>query len=332
MFINIINNFLLSTKDQILLTIVIVSLLIILLLVLLLIVFPYVCYRLTFYSKNKQAKSNEIVLPNLDVFNIYKDIIIKDIKDIRKYPYEELMIYSFDGLKLYAKYYEYEKGAPIEIMFHGYRGSAERDLSTGVKRAFRCKRNCVLIDQRGSGKSEGHVISFGINERIDCLYWTRYISKKFGQDSKIIITGISMGAATVLMASDLDLPSNVVGILADCPYDSPKAIIKKVVKEMKLPAKLVYPFIKLGARIYGSFKLEDASAIESVKKTKLPIIYFHGTSDSFVPCYMSENLYNETTSRKKLVKIEGALHGVSYTKDENTYINELNKFYINEEL
>ena len=304
------------------------SILVIIIAIFLLFILPYICYRKTFYSKgNKDKKFDVKNLPDQDVYNLYRDIILKDIDDVRKLKFEELQIVSFDKLNLYAKYYEYEKDSPIEIMFHGYRGNSERDLSTGVKRAFKCGRSVVLVDQRASGKSDGHTISFGIHERIDCLYWARYVSEKFGSERKIILTGISMGAATVLMASTLDLPKNVVGILSDCSYNMPKDIIMKVVKDMKLPPKLVYPFIKLGAKMYGNFNLEEASPIESVAKTKLPIIFYHGTNDDYVPCNMSEKLFEECQSNKKIVTIDKGLHGTSYLTDPNKYLDELIDFF-----
>lgn len=188
----------------------------------------YICFRMAFYSKNKPLTEKDYYkLPNDPTFKTFEKEILNDITEVMKYPFKEYKIKSFDGLTLYARYFEYDPNAPMEIMFHGYRGNSTRDLSTGVKRAFICKRNALLVDQRASGKSEGHVISFGIKERLDCLEWAKFACKEFGEDKKIIITGISMGAATVLMASSLDLPKNVIGVLADCGYNKPGDIIKK---------------------------------------------------------------------------------------------------------
>lgn len=295
--------------------------------ILLTLIISFICYLMTFYSNNKDLTSGEIILPNMPIYQLFKDDIIKDITDVRSIKSEEFSIKSFDGLTLYGKYYECIKGAPIEIMFHGYKGSGERDLSTGVKRAFKCNRNALIVDQRASGKSEGHTISFGINERHDCLSWTNFVVNHFGNDVKIILTGISMGAATVLLASSMDLPKNVIGILADCGYDKARDIIKKVIKEMKLPSNFFYPFVKLGAKIFGHFNLEETSPYESVQKSKVPIIFIHGDIDSFVPYYMSDNLYNVCSTKKKLVKVLNADHGVSYLVDPDTYISELNNFF-----
>lgn len=290
----------------------------------------YICYRMAFYSKNKPHKKDEINLPDNEIFKHFKPLILSDIFAARAMEYQEFYVKSFDGLTLYGKYYESFKDAPIELMFHGYRGDGERDLSTGIRRAKECGRNVLIVDQRGHGKSEGHTISFGINERLDCLVWINKVIEVFGQDIKIILTGISMGAATVLMASNLDLPSNVIGILADCGYDSPKNIIIKYINDLHLPAKIFYPFVKLGALFFGHFNIEKASPIESVKEAKVPIIFIHGEKDTFVPCSMSEKLYKECISRKQLTIIKNAEHGISYLFEPETYVSALKEFFKNE--
>lgn len=302
---------------------------IIIVLTLLILGISFLGFWMVFYSKNDDyAETDEITLPNNDIYNSHRDLIIQDIKDVRDYRYQEYSIQSFDGLTLKAKYFESIKGAPIEIMFHGYRGSGERDLSTGVKRAFLCGRNAFVVDQRGCGLSEGHIISFGINEQKDCLNWIDFVIEQFGSDVKIILTGISMGASTVLLAAGHNLPKNVVGVLADCGYHRASEIIKKVMRDMKLPAAIIYPFVKLGARIFGNFKLEETSPYEAVIKSNLPIIFIHGSEDKFVPLYMSQKLYDACGSKKKhLVVIKDAGHGLAYLTDPNTYIDELNKFF-----
>ena len=128
-----------------------------------------------------------------------------------------------------------------------------------------------------------------------------------------------MGAATVLMATDLDLPGNVIGVMADCPFSSPKEIIMKVCGDMHLPSKLLYPFIKLGARLFAHFDLEESSAINAVKRTKLPILLIHGEADHFVPCDMSRRIYEACPSCVTLETIPDAGHGLSYMIDPKKY-------------
>ena len=164
----------------------------------------YLCFRLTFYVTNKEKKHVEGQIPPGKVYLAYRETLNKWEKEIKAFDREELCIKSFDGLSLRATYYEFYKGAPVEIMFHGYRGSSARDMCGGVLRCKKLKRNVITVDQRGCGKSDGHVVSFGINERYDAQSWAKYAYEKFGDNVQLILTGISMGASTVLLASSLD--------------------------------------------------------------------------------------------------------------------------------
>lgn len=287
----------------------------------------YICFRMAFFVPKKKTKSTEeFDLPHGKIYEPYYEQMIAWTKESRTFPQERFTITSFDGLKLSGKYFEYAPGAPIELMFHGYRGNAERDLSGAVQRCFSLERSVLIVDQRTSGSSEGNVISFGINESRDCLSWVHFLIEHFGKDVKIILTGISMGASTVMMATAMDLPPNVISALADCGYTSAKDIIKKVIREMHLPPNLLYPFIKLGAKLFGHFDLEETSPIEAMKNCHIPIIFIHGETDDFVPCDMSRANYNACTAPKKLFTVAEAGHGMSYLLDNVGYFNALKEF------
>lgn len=285
-----------------------------------------ICFLKVFYSKPRKPLSHdEYELPPGGEYVPFYPEIRSWIMDIKAKDREEISIKSFDGLTLRGYYYEYSPNSPIELLFHGYKGNSERDLNAGVERCAKLGRSCCLIDHRASGRSDGTVITFGVNERRDCLDWINYINEKY-PGRELVIGGVSMGAATVMMAAGEGLPENVVSVMADCGYSSQKDIIKKVVKEMHLPANLLYPFIKLGARIFGGFDLEEATPIEAVQKSKTPIIFIHGSTDNFVPYSMSEELYRACASHKKLVKIENAGHGLAYPVNKTQYVESLREF------
>lgn len=278
----------------------------------------YICYRMAFYSKNEPL-TEEYPIPDGKIYEPHRETMTAWIKEVRTLPQDDITITSFDGLKLQGKFYEYDKNAPIELMFHGYRGNGERDLCGGVQRCFALGHSALIVDQRACGESEGHIISFGINESRDLLSWLNYVCLRF-PDRKIILTGISMGGATVMIAGSLPLPKNVVGILSDCGYTSAKDIIKIVIRQMKLPPNLAYPFVKLGAKAFGNFDLEERSPIESMKTCKVPIIFFHGENDDFVPCDMSRECYEACSAPKKIMTVPGAGHGLSYIIDPEGYL------------
>lgn len=294
----------------------------------LVLVISYICYRIVFYAAPTQPLGpDEFDIPHGEIYEPHRETMIGWMREVRKLPRQDVTITSFDGLKLTGSYYEWSPGAVTELMFHGYRGSAERDLCGGVHRAFSLGHNVLIVDQRTSCRSEGSTISFGINEHRDCLAWIDFAIDYLGQDVRLILTGISMGASTVLMAAGRELPKNVVGVLADCGYHSAKAIICKCARDMNLPPKLVYPFIKLGAKLYGNFDLEEYSPIEAMNTCKLPVIFFHGDADDFVPCEMSWENYNACVSPKKLVIIRDAGHGLCYVREPDHYLQEMADFF-----
>jgi len=198
-----------------------------------------------------------------------------------------------------------------------------------MQRCFLCGHSALIVDQRSAGKSEGNVITFGVNEHRDCLCWVDYMIQHFGPDVQIILTGISMGASTVLMAAGKPLPSNVIGVLADCGFTSAREIIQFVARQMHLPIRLLYPFVKLGASLFGRFCLEEYSAKEAMETCSLPVIFFHGESDDYVPSFMSRANYDACRSRKEIVLISGAGHGLSYPVAPERYIQAAYDFFHN---
>lgn len=287
-----------------------------------------ICFYIVFYVPNSKKKDKaEYPIPPGPVYEPFREQMISWIKETRSLPQEDVSITSFDGLTLRGKYYEYAPGAPIELMMHGYRGEAERDLCGGVQRCFALKRSALIVDQRACGCSDGNIITFGIKEHRDCLDWVDFIVKRFGPDVKIILTGISMGASTVIMAAGKNLPSNVIGVLADCGFTSAKEIIKTVAGQMHLPGKLIYPFIKLGAKLYGGFNLDEYSPTAALENCTLPVILFHGEADDFVPCEMSHTNYTNCKSTKKIITVPGAGHGLSYVIDPDRYLAALAEFF-----
>ena len=296
------------------------------LILLLILLTAYLCYRKAFFV-SRRAKQHPVGLPENEIYGQFREKIDNWARETSQLPCEEFEITSFDGLRLRGRYYEFAPGAPIELMFHGYRGTAERDLAGGVQRCFKLGRSALIVDQRCSGKSQGNVITFGILEHRDCLKWVDFMIGHFGADVKIYLCGISMGAATVLMAAGEELPENVIGVLADCGYTSAKEIIQTVIRGIGLPPKLAYPFVKLGAKVFGRFDLEEISPVEAVKKCKVPVFFIHGEADDYVPCEMSRKNFEACASRKQLMTVPGAAHGLSYPVAQEQYLQAVGEFF-----
>lgn len=269
-------------------------------------------------------------MPDTEQYNVFRAQSEKMIRDTLSIPYEDVFITSFDGLRLHAKFYAAsERKAPVQIMFHGYKSSAERDFCGGLREGIDGGFNVLLVDQRAHGESKGKYLTFGVNERFDCLSWASYAAERFGNDVKIYLYGISMGTATVLMASALPLPKSVSGIVADCGYTSPKAIICSVLRDHHVPAAPVYAVAKLGARLFCGFDLDSASAPDALRRSHIPVLFIHGDDDRFVPCRMSrENFEASAAEHKKLLIVHNAGHGLSYMLDRPAYLSALHEFLV----
>ena len=138
-----------------------------------------------------------------------------------------------------------------------------------------------------------------------------------------------MGAATILMASGLDLPENAAGIVADCAFTSPYAIWKHVVKDnfhlsydgirSAAANELCKRKIKTGANSY--------STTEALQNTDIPVLFIHGSDDRFVPVEMTYENYKACASQKHLLIVPGAEHAMSYVLDKAAYENAILTFW-----
>lgn len=303
----------------------IVGLSVLIAIIIFILVFSFFAYRLVFYVPSNH-KENIYAIPNDEQYMHDRDTMIALIKEIDALPYERVYTKSMDNIKLSARYYHVNDNAPLQIQFPGYKGSSLRDFCGGCKLARELGFNVLLVDQRAHGLSEGRTITFGVKERFDCLSWIDYALNRFGKDIQIHLAGVSMGGATILMASELNLPKNVRGIVADCPFTTPPAIIKKVCKDMRYNPKIMYPFIYLGALLFGHFKLNSSNSAEAVKHTNIPILLIHGEEDKFVPCEMSKEIKNNCVSYSELHTFPGAGHGISFIVDHEKYKQVVTSF------
>ena len=287
----------------------------------LILLISYGCYWIAFY--NPVSRHQETVVIRTGKESPWMDAYCQEMSNR---PYEQVYIQSFDGLRLAGRYYHCNEDGPIHIQFHGYRGNGIRDFCLCHHICMEKGINVLVVDQRAHGNSEGNTMTFGVLERKDCLAWTRYVQERFGNDRKIFLSGVSMGAATVLMASCLPLPENVAGIIADCPYSSPGSIIRKVISDMRIPSYLVYPFVVFGALLFGGFQVWKDSPVRAVTQTTIPILLIHGSEDRYVPAEMSNAIFENCAGKRYLEIFPGAGHGGCCATDPVRYEKILGSF------
>ena len=238
----------------------------------------------------------------------WRHLIDPAVARLKAGPWEDLYITSHDGLRLHGVYFD-RGGADTVLCFHGYRSTPFGDFCIGGTFYLDEGCNVLFVDQRAHGESEGRYISYGIHERLDVKAWVEHMAPR--TSGRLFLSGISMGAATVLMAADLELPK-VAGIMADCGFTSPRAIIKKVIGDMHLPTWPILPLMNLWCRLLGRFSQTEYSTLQSLAQAKYPILFVHGKADDFVPCSMTEESYAACSGDKELVLVGNAGHGLSF--------------------
>ena len=286
----------------------------VLLLVLGLLGMSYCYYWIAFY--NPESRHAEAVTTKRGKHRRRAAVLSRELDEI---PSEEIWITSRDGLRLRGRYYHVKDDAPLHIQFHGYRGNAARDLGAANHVARSLGYNTLVVDQRAHGLSQGDTMTFGIMERWDCLAWAEYAVSRFGGEIPIFLYGISMGAATVLMAAELPLPQNVIGIIGDCPYSSPVEILRKISADVHFPAFLSVPFGIMAASLWGGFRLSESSAMSAVQNTDLPVLLIHGKEDRYILPEMSRQIQAKCRGKCFLELFPGAAHGGSCLTDTKRY-------------
>ena len=251
--------------------------------------------------------------------NYSKDIIYaeyndENLNDAQKWleeksNYSDKYIESYDKLQLHS-YVVTQNSNKWAIVVHGYGGSGKL-MSDKSKYFYDMGYNVLIPDLRGHGKSEGDYIGMGWKDRLDIISWINFIIKE-NPNAEIVLHGTSMGAATVLMTSGENLPSNVKAIVADCAYTSAwDEFSYQLETYLKVPSSYILNVTNMVTKLKAGYSLKEASALESVKKATVPILFIHGDKDKFVPYSMMDKLYDATISPKEKLTIEGGEHANS---------------------
>lgn len=243
-------------------------------------------------------------------------------------PQTPVVIKSRDGVRLMGHWMPVANPKRLLIAMHGWRSSWHRDF--GLIASFLRENRCSVLfaEQRGQGSSGGNHMSFGAQERYDCLDWILWANERTGGRLPVYLCGISMGASTVLMAGGLDLPENVCGIVADCGYTAPTDIWKHVAEQhLHLHYRACRATANRLARKKTSVDLSAASCPSALAACRVPVLFIHGTDDRFVPIEMTYENYKACAAPKRLFVVPGAQHGMSYPTDPEGYEAAIASFW-----
>ncbi len=260
-------------------------------------------------------------------FRRYREEIVRAQQWLSTQPAEEIFVTSYDGLRLRARYLPCENARATLLLFHGWRSYPEVDFGAALPFYQSLGLNILLPDERAQGESEGKFITFGVRERRDVHTWTRWCAERCGAAFPLLLGGLSMGAATVLMACGEPFAENVRGVIADCGFTSPREIIGKCGRDFHVPSWLLLPPVDLQTSLFAGFSLREYSTLDAMKTTKIPTFLAHGEKDTFVPCEMSKQNYAACAAKDKtLLLTPEAGHGQSYLKQTERYQNAVRAF------
>ena len=244
------------------------------------------------------------------------------------YTNEEWTMESADGLKLRAThFFPDQKSSRWVIVVHGY-GCTQENSWYIAANYLKMGYHVLTPDLRGAGKSEGRYLTMGCRESEDIAAWTRLIAERHPQ-AKIVLHGVSMGAATVMMAAARpDLPGQAVACIEDCGYTSAfDLLVHQITASFGLPAFPAMNLLDWRCRKVAGFSLHEADPLEAVRHSSLPILFIHGTKDTLVPPDMAEALYEAADAPKKqLLFIDGAIHAASSQQDQEKYFQTIRTF------
>lgn len=245
---------------------------------------------------------------------------------LKSHETERVCILSKDGLKLTGHRIDHPSPKGVCLLVHGYRSCGISDFAGIAEPLYERGFSLLVIDQRAHEESEGDKITFGAWERYDVIDWAEYLDEGF-PGLPVIACGISMGAATVMMACEIGWPGNVKGLIADCGYTTPGAICRKTEKQwFHLPPFPLYYAAKAWVKLLAHYDTDGVSATEALKslpEDHIPVLLAHGKADGFVPYSMSEEnrtAFAEDDPMFELFSVEGADHGKSFVVDREGYL------------
>lgn len=252
----------------------------------------------------------------------YKKVIAPNKEWLFAQELEHITIRSRDGLTLHGDFLPAEyRSNKLAICGHGYTGCGLKDCVSIAVFFHRMGYNCLIVDHRAHGKSEGDYVGFGILDRFDMKAWIDCMEKRFEGDAEIVLYGVSMGATIAVMTAGLtSLSTSVKAVVADCAFTSPYDVFAHILKrDYHLPPFPIMNINNIMCRRKAGYGLRDYSTLDAVQATGVPILFIHGRDDDFVPVWMSEKNYKMCRSPKDILIVDNAAHAASYYENKEAY-------------
>lgn len=243
---------------------------------------------------------------------------------------EDLSLTDKFGNELKAWFVPSTGSKKFVIAVHGYKCNGPDECSHLFPFYYdKLGFNYLLPDHAAHGRSSGKYIGFGSFESENLLLWVNYLIERFGEDIEIVLHGISMGAATVMLANESNPPKQVKAIVEDCGYTSAYEILANTIRDkVGFNCPHIAKAIILFAKLFLGYDMNEADCIGRIKDASAPILFVHGMADTFVPFNMGERLYEACDSvPKDKLFVEGAVHAYCYYDAKEAYDEKMIEFF-----
>jgi len=248
-----------------------------------------------------------------------------DRPDYLSEPWE---LQSEDGLHLTATHFSPEESSnKWVIVAHGY-GCNQTNSYYIAENYLMMGYHVLTPDLRASGESQGQFLTMGYKESADVTAWAGLIAMRY-PEAHIVLHGVSMGAATVMLASDDEnLPAQVVACVEDSGYTSAFDLLAHQMKDsFGLPPFPAMNLLDWRCKEVAGFSLNQAVPVQAVKNSKVPMLFIHGLKDTLVPPAMAQELYDAAVApRKEILFIEDAVHGAASQTGQEQYFKTIRDF------
>lgn len=252
----------------------------------------------------------------------YKKVIAPNKEWLLAQELEHITIKSRDGLTLHGDFLPSEvQSDKLAICGHGYTGCGLKDCVSIAVFFHRMGYNCLIVDHRAHGKSEGDYVGFGILDRFDMKAWVDFMERRFNGNVRIALYGVSMGATIAIMTAGISsLSPCVKAVVADCAFTSPYDVFAHILKrDYHMPPFPIMNINDMLCRKKAGYGFRDYSTLDAVKSTGIPMLFIHGRDDNFVPLYMSKQNYEACRSPKDIFIVDNAAHAASYYESKEAY-------------
>lgn len=243
--------------------------------------------------------------------------------------FEEIVIRSFDGTKLYGWWVEASPSAATVVVLHGVKKNRTDVIRTCLV-LRRAGFNVLVFDGRAHGNSEGRFVTYGFFERRDVEVVLNWLTNDKAVDSsRIGLAGESMGAAIALQVAVAD--PRIRAVWADSPFASLRRVTEEFVQRIThLPSLVLNPVLWTTLRVAnyrGGFDIATIDPLTLAERIECPVFLVHGTADELISTTHSKNIYDALRAQKELWLVPGARHAKAARHTKHEYAERIIRFF-----